>query len=826
MADIHWQRKDVIDAPVYDIFENSSPQRPLGNNRGTLGNESVDYVATSPPVNFSRKRAHQRTESTTSMLSPSGHDSNNVNTGPKRQKADHWRPDDGAENLPPTATDSSPTRPSKFLEASMHDRPSEKPPSVFMRAFNKHLHENKERNMDSLMEEYDEANKQPSPNKSDSKRQTQMKGLTHHPNMSISSHNTGASANTNESKQSSIFRFGRNVISSFNPINIFRGATTTWDKTKEELIEEKRAENEELRKKQELKERAEQTYAQLKRAGQLGKQGTTHFHSETVFTPGYVEATDDEPNSRDSGIHMDDDSRRSSTDQDVKWAPIEFAEKQPKRKSSFHLRSPSFSNLKKFASSTSLHLHRGASSTSLSPEKQDDGSHGLVRSASKQDLVKQAKLQRRVSDLEAKLEAARRELHLALEDAPPVPPIPPQHAEVAPRATTKRNSLHRAFAPMPSLPSERLLNAMLKPEADAREDEVKVRDFAVEPVQNAEVQGSDVMQSVEYEVADNNVTPKPTKKAKPPAKKTTQQTSSLRAVSPPPQGDDDEISKKSTPNKNNKKRKSGGKDVDLAYRPSSDDNDDMEWAEATSAKKLKKNKKSDVSDSTNGPNNSPNDAEKNKANDKKLPAAPSARSSSKPAVLKKANPVIPKKLPSLPSEPDPVLPAPIQEAPAVIVTEPQPPTSLDTVVEETASVVSVKLNSSPAVPTAIKTPAHPSGLPRGPRPNLRNRSLSPSKPSSGSPQRGHDNNANDYVSSYVRHRDGRGAIEELERGRSSAATPRDNGMMGNMSPERKSRSPRVNKGKIVKVRPGEKNVPPMPSGPVTKEEWEWPDDVF
>ena len=122
-----------------------------------------------------------------------------------------------------------------------------------------------------------------------------------------------------------------------------------------------------------------------------------------------------------------------------------------KRSSSLHFRTPSFQSLKKVKSQ--VHIPSISRSTDKLPDqplqqsKQVDLSgHGLRRQPSKKDLVKHEKLSKKVSNLESKLEVARRDLEKSMKGAPPVPNVPQSHAR-------------KPFTPggLASLPSESLL---------------------------------------------------------------------------------------------------------------------------------------------------------------------------------------------------------------------------------------------------------------------------------------------------------------------------------------------------------------------------------
>ncbi|KAL2054399.1 hypothetical protein ABVK25_005147 [Lepraria finkii] len=122
------------------------------------------------------------------------------------------------------------------------------------------------------------------------------------------------------------------------------------------------------------------------------------------------------------------------------------------RKSSMHFRRPSLQDLKKVKSQLRLSSAKnqaGPPTPVPSLNTEDAASStlpasGLRKEPSKRDIAKQYKLSKKVSDLENKLETARRELEQFMSNAPPVPELP---------ARTGRKS----FKPgaLTSLPSER-----------------------------------------------------------------------------------------------------------------------------------------------------------------------------------------------------------------------------------------------------------------------------------------------------------------------------------------------------------------------------------
>ncbi|KAF2432165.1 hypothetical protein EJ08DRAFT_136785 [Tothia fuscella] len=475
----------------FDIFD-SSPQRPFANAHL---NDSLDQlVLPNGDINFSRKREQSPRQ---------GEDEHEH--GPKRHRSENWPLQENASGgnesrqkpstchhlTSPSKRRGTPVRPSKFVEASMHDRPSGTPPSMFVRNLNVHI---TNASVDHLMEDYDQLQSKPLPprpssrasrSRSPIKRRQQSSEFTHHANQSISSNGLLSAPSTiaDEQKQSGgFFRFGKSMASAFNPVNVWQKVSNNWRETKEELIQEAIV-------KKELDERkikAAETYNTLKKSGKLEKQGSRPLSE--IFTPGYTKPSE-EPNQRDSGIALDFDDR-SSVDtggrprsmappggESLRKSPFHFRtpsmnnfkdpaavdDDETPRKSFRHLRTPSLHDLKRIASEVSLHKRSVSTSISRSPEKEGTpGMNDLRRSISKKDLLKQDKLSRRVSDLEAKLEAARCELQSALKDPPATETADDtpraSRSRSGPRPRTSMGTWKRAFTPgLPTLLSERLL---------------------------------------------------------------------------------------------------------------------------------------------------------------------------------------------------------------------------------------------------------------------------------------------------------------------------------------------------------------------------------
>ncbi|KAF2836925.1 hypothetical protein M501DRAFT_996059, partial [Patellaria atrata CBS 101060] len=200
---------------------------------------------------------------------------------------------------------SSPARSSKFQEASMRDRPSDKPPSVFMRVMKGVSNTNT--SIDHLMDDYHSAtNKEESTGKDEAKHSRTQSSASHR-------YASASSMASHDSKESGIFRFGRSLAATFNPNNIFQKIKNTrmYQESRQELIDQQIAENKRLMEERRLK--AEQEYAKLKAAGQLGAQNTSVFRSEgDILSATSNQRGSSETNPRDSGIDMDD--IRSSVD--------------------------------------------------------------------------------------------------------------------------------------------------------------------------------------------------------------------------------------------------------------------------------------------------------------------------------------------------------------------------------------------------------------------------------------------------------------------------------------------------------------------------------
>ncbi|THZ31088.1 hypothetical protein D6C91_00911 [Aureobasidium pullulans] len=411
------------------------------------------------------------------------------------------------------------TRPSRFQEGSMSDKPSAQPPSVFTRD-----HSNSGvpalANVDHLMSQYHEENSTPSVHH-------QLRPTVNHPLQddpvddpppppaSVPTFDSIPPSTTASVKPSGgLFRFGKMFASTFNPANVWESFSRTWKESKEDLTVRNIEEN---RKRAQAQPEAvpddkamyEQAYQELKKSGQFNFTvvpnkaltsprigGSSQFNSPTrqpLTSPRHAAAyarlrpDADFPHSRDTSLDSTGDAaappqlaalfKRSTDPLAEPRSPQLLSPEKPlsKRKSFFtlrgaSLRAPSLSSLRRGRSHANLSetfvpTSEDKRTPSLSPEKPAFHNHltlqSLPRSQSKRELNKTVKLNKRVSDLESKLADARRELNNAITNASPLPPLPSRFEKFTPTSRSKftRARFGLSSSKLPSLPSESLLQA-------------------------------------------------------------------------------------------------------------------------------------------------------------------------------------------------------------------------------------------------------------------------------------------------------------------------------------------------------------------------------
>ncbi|KAF1811012.1 hypothetical protein P152DRAFT_73961 [Eremomyces bilateralis CBS 781.70] len=329
----------------------------------------------------------------------------------------------------------SSTRKSKFLEASMGDRASEKPPTFFTRYFrpNTTLAEDVGTSQDELMEDYhayaSTSSLTPSASAYHHSGMTSRAGM-HTPNPSIT---TGITA---DSKTSGVYRFGKSFATSFNPVSIWNKVATTWSKEPASPRDSSSSETNDARKREldDRQARAHQAYADLKRSGQLSTLGSKTIPKEMrVRAEGYTRQMSTEPTPNAWGKSVGRDARRPISlnavlnerpsvppmpTRDAPLPPPPPPGPSPSRKPGWGLgllKTPSFQNLKRVRSEVELQRPMTAKS--------------------QKEVGKRNKLSKRVSDLETKLETARKELAETLvreaeenAEAPPVPRVPESYS--------------------------------------------------------------------------------------------------------------------------------------------------------------------------------------------------------------------------------------------------------------------------------------------------------------------------------------------------------------------------------------------------------------
>jgi hypothetical protein len=362
-------------------------------------------------------------------------------------------------------------RESRFQEGSLTDRPSNKPPTVFTRFIR--TDSGNIQQVDALMDDYH--NGMPSPtgeidvNREEAQLPPSTAPITPRPE------------GTDENNNGFLFRFGRSIAASFHPVRMWK---QVWEETTDDLRQRNIAE---YQRKKALKEEAERRYAEMKASGQ--------FESRTLSR---ASVTDSSIKTRDSGVMLEHEKQETpslhhtrntsygsqlapptidSSNYSESEAPDTATSVVKTLKSRLHFKRPSLQNLRfdlkrtrsEYNLGAAANIHRDSSS-SVSPVKAELEGSALRKSHSRVDMRRQHKLSKRVSDLEVKLQYARRELDDALVQASPALKMGNRSERVTPNSTIRRPR----FIPgkLESLPSERLLDPSMYYNEDEDADKV------------------------------------------------------------------------------------------------------------------------------------------------------------------------------------------------------------------------------------------------------------------------------------------------------------------------------------------------------------------
>lgn len=353
---------------------------------------------------LSDKPGHNSDDAASYEEEDSGNDTPSTHSS-KRRRSNDWPLTDRA-NTPSLSTnkrethssrrhrDTSATRKrgeTRFIEGSMHDRVSNKPPSAYIG----------DENMGKYVaEEVEDA---------ELGRLKKKNRLHHRTNNSISSTVTDNSAN---SKQSGIFRFGKAIASIFNPM--MWGSNSETDDAKGAATASKKDD------KDALKLAGEKAYAELKKSGFKGtsKGESNHSRGGSSGQESYYTATNDDvyktPKGRmglGSTISLREGlSAFAKTGHKDPKTPA----KTPAKVEPITSIRTSFSDMRKATSFSRPSSRHGTDSPAparnCDVEGQTPDRQHMQKKPSRKDLRKVKKLNKHVSDLEEQIEKAKREL--------------------------------------------------------------------------------------------------------------------------------------------------------------------------------------------------------------------------------------------------------------------------------------------------------------------------------------------------------------------------------------------------------------------------------
>ncbi|KAH1494663.1 hypothetical protein LV164_000935 [Aspergillus fumigatus] len=230
-------------------------------------------------------------------------------------------------------------------------------------------------------------------------------------------------------RSSGIFRFGRAIASAFNPFGVWGNVSDIW-----------RGSQSEHRPEGDARARAEKAYAELKKAGYKGTVKGSYMQGMQTSAPVAEQHSRRASQAQSDGSKtLGRHSRQNSTEGYGSGSSIRS----------------SLQELRKAKSSLGIPYIKRGSEDLDRPE--------VRKSRSRKELQRQAKLLKRVSDLEGKLERARRELR----------ELTGEKEEEPVRTLCQERTYHRPFVPgaLPTLPSERFYenNATTVPDSQAVE---------------------------------------------------------------------------------------------------------------------------------------------------------------------------------------------------------------------------------------------------------------------------------------------------------------------------------------------------------------------
>ncbi|KAJ5082638.1 hypothetical protein N7532_011681 [Penicillium argentinense] len=279
-------------------------------------------------------------------------------------------------------------RRSRFVEATMSDSVSEKPPSIFM-------HESKR--------------------------------------------------NSSNNRSSGIFRFGKAIASAFNP---FGG----WNKSSPE-----HEQNNKAQPPSDALTQAELAYAELKKAGYKGTNKGSYLQSQNVDQTNADQTFNAILEKMGYGGPIESSVSPSiGTNENTAPTPSRSTSKASKRSSFQDIRKATSLGLPFIKSQETTTTVPSACAERSSEESFDN--HGLRKQKSRREISRQAKLLKKVSNLEDKLDRARRELRQLSGNEERLPAPTPERKSMS--VDMDPGSYPRKFVPgaLPTLPSERLLD--------------------------------------------------------------------------------------------------------------------------------------------------------------------------------------------------------------------------------------------------------------------------------------------------------------------------------------------------------------------------------